>query len=69
MDIWDQDVDDKDFENLIHTNHLSKEKDKRYKIGFKDALDHHEQEAAILQKEFEKGVVDAFNQGRKERLV
>jgi hypothetical protein len=67
MDIWDEDVNDKEFENLIHSNSLSKEKDKRYKIGFKDALDNHQQEAATLQKEFERGVVEAFNQRRKDR--
>ncbi len=63
MDVWDQDVNDLDFERIIQKNSFEKEKEKRYKIGFQDALDHHEQEAARLQKEFEKGVVDSFNKG------
>ena len=66
MDIWDEDVDNKEFEKKIHKNNLIKEKDARFKIGFQDALDHHEQEAARLQKEFEKGVVDSFNKGLKD---
>jgi hypothetical protein len=59
--MWDQDVNDLDFERIIQKN--SFEKDSRFKIGLQDALDHHEQEAARLQKEFEKGVVDSFNKG------